>query len=340
MPGVPLNDGADVRAPRYLDLRQGTLNGSVSVPYATANDILTAVPDTRKAEGLPFYVQGPNNTVETWRLAKDTFGNWITVKDDNSVNNNVWVYKGAYVHGTQYHKNDVVYHWGSSFIALVDNINIHPANGATWGTIADRGLDSVGMQYSALTENSANDYSATFSPPFNGLSEGVVVKMKFPTANTGATTVTVDSNATRNLVLPGDGALSGGEIAAGGIYPVAFTATALQLIGGVGGGSISEKIQTHTSGATVTISDDTTWLIVNPATTLPALDITLSNPAKIRNLTISFGGTITSGDVVTAITTTAASGWAIVDASTLLNVEAGETIEYMMDPTLKKAFRI
>lgn len=107
----------------------------------------------------------------------------------------------------------------------------------------------------------------------------------------------------------------------------------------IGGGS-SDKLQTHTSGATVTIADDTTWLIVNPATTIAALNITMPNPAKIRNLKISFGGTITSGDVVTAITMTPATGWAVVEASTPSNVEAGEVLEYMMEPTLKIAFRI
>lgn len=81
MAGVPINDGNDVRSPRYLDLRQGKIVAGKSVPYDEATEALAAIPDSRKAEGLPFWVKNGDG-VETWRLAKDEFGAWIVKKDE------------------------------------------------------------------------------------------------------------------------------------------------------------------------------------------------------------------------------------------------------------------
>lgn len=137
MPGVPINDGNEVRAPRYLDLRQGKIVGGKSVPYDNPAEILASVPVTRKVEGLPFYVKGTNGT-ETWRLEKDAFGNWVTVKDD-SQQGTVLIHRGEWNAATAYVKDDVVSYIGSSFMAKLPSTGIVPANGGTWGLLAEKG---------------------------------------------------------------------------------------------------------------------------------------------------------------------------------------------------------
>lgn len=72
---VPFNDGASVAAPRYFDLRQGKLVGSVSVPYASTAEALSSLVSTRRAEGLIVYVQN-GSVVEQWQ-----FQNGITNGD-------------------------------------------------------------------------------------------------------------------------------------------------------------------------------------------------------------------------------------------------------------------
>lgn len=137
MPGVPINDGNEVRAPRYLDLRQGKIVGGRSVPYDTPTEILSAVPDAFKAEGLPFYVWGSGGIIETWRL-KISGSTWITIKDDSETGTTL-VHLGEWNTATAYVKGDVVSYIGSSFMAKLPSTGIIPANGATWGLLAEKG---------------------------------------------------------------------------------------------------------------------------------------------------------------------------------------------------------
>lgn len=66
---------------------------------------------------------------------------------------------------------------------------------------------------------------------------------------------------------------------------------------------VSSNIQIHTVGATVTIANNNRGLYVNPASTLLALEITMpTTPINGQEILLSFGGTITSGAVVTTLT--------------------------------------
>lgn len=140
MAGVPINDGNEVRSPRYLDLRQGKIVAGRSVPYDAPEEALIAIPDSRKAEGLPFFVKN-GDKVETWRLAKDEFDAWIAVKDSGSgedTEGNL-EYKGEWDENTNYVKDNVVGYIGGSFIARKANRGIVPENGAAWGLLAEKG---------------------------------------------------------------------------------------------------------------------------------------------------------------------------------------------------------
>lgn len=72
MAGVPINDGNEVRAPRYLDLREGKIVGGKSVPYDSVDEFTDEmspyfIPLTRRAEGLEFKVKN-GAVIEKWQL--------------------------------------------------------------------------------------------------------------------------------------------------------------------------------------------------------------------------------------------------------------------------------
>lgn len=99
--------------------------------------------------------------------------------------------------------------------------------------------------------------------------------------------------------------------------------------------------QTHTSGTTVTISNATTWLIVNPASTLATLTITMpASPTDAQRIEINFGGTLTTGTVVTDITVAGNTGQSILQATTPSSLEAGEALSYRYNSTNLKWYRI
>lgn len=95
------------------------------------------------------------------------------------------------------------------------------------------------------------------------------------------------------------------------------------------GGSGIDTIQVHTSGTTVAVSTGVNILYIDPASTLATLTITLpATPNHRGTLDIFFGGTLTSGNVVTAITISPNGGQTKLEASTPGYVEAGEHISY------------
>ena len=88
--------------------------------------------------------------------------------------------------------------------------------------------------------------------------------------------------------------------------------------------------QTYTSGSSVTINNNTTWLIVNPSSIKSTLTITMpATPTDAQSILISFGGTVTSGNgVVTSLTISPNSGQTLIQSTTPSFVEAGDAIQY------------
>lgn len=115
----------------------------------------------------------------------------------------------------------------------------------------------------------------------------------------------------------------------------AVTTSTYNLIGKAG--VIFDSIQSHTSGASVTISDNNRGLYVNPASTLAALTITLpANPVDGQEIIIHFGGTLTSGAVVTALTLAGSGGSTILNGSSITTAQAGDgyILKYQATGTL------
>lgn len=93
--------------------------------------------------------------------------------------------------------------------------------------------------------------------------------------------------------------------------------------------------QSYTSGASVTMTGN--WLIINPASLLSTLTINLpSSPIDGQEVTISFGGTMTTGVVLNILTLSPSP----LQASTPSYIEAGEYIGYRWNSTVSKWYRI
>ena len=116
-------------------------------------------------------------------------------------------------------------------------------------------------------------------------------------------------------------------------------------LGGIeDGATTNSPIQlTTTSGTSIIISNQTKdiWLIVDPSTTLATFSATLSAaPIDGQLVTMSFGGTINSGTVVTTISILPNTGQTILQASTPTAVNAGESISYRYSSSISKWYRI
>jgi hypothetical protein len=92
--------------------------------------------------------------------------------------------------------------------------------------------------------------------------------------------------------------------------------------------SAGDTTQIHTSGSTVNVGDSTTWLIVNPASTLTSLTVNLPQGVNHKCLKISFGGTISSpaSSVVGTLTIVPYSGDAVNGTTVYYSMETDNCI--------------
>ncbi len=88
--------------------------------------------------------------------------------------------------------------------------------------------------------------------------------------------------------------------------------------------------QLHTTGASLTVADQTQILIINPEAILPVLNITLNQINDLKRLDIVFGGTITVGqEVVSTLTITAPVGTKLMQLQALTKAFSGNTLSFI-----------
>lgn len=102
----------------------------------------------------------------------------------------------------------------------------------------------------------------------------------------------------------------------------------------------STQLSTAT-GSTLTVNNASTWVIINPSTTIAALTITMpATPYDTQFIDVTFGGSITSGVVVTAISVIANTGQTLLQPYVLDIVQAGETLSYQYNLSQKIWYRL
>lgn len=101
-----------------------------------------------------------------------------------------------------------------------------------------------------------------------------------------------------------------------------------------------ENVQSITSGASTTLNDDVKIVKVNPGSILVTHTITLpANPYDRQEITIFFGGTLTSGTVVTTLTIAANTGHGLIQVSAITTAVFGDCLIYFFDKTDNKWYR-
>lgn len=97
----------------------------------------------------------------------------------------------------------------------------------------------------------------------------------------------------------------------------------IALLSDVITGAITE--QAHTVGGSVIVDDSTTILYVDPVSTIASLTIIMpANPINGQEVKVSFGGTITSGVVATALAVVGNVGQSVLAGVSITNAQAGD----------------
>jgi len=107
--------------------------------------------------------------------------------------------------------------------------------------------------------------------------------------------------------------------------------------------NIAPIIQTITSGTAATVTDSTTWFIINPAALLTST-ITLTmppNPTNGKMIKFGFGGTINTASSVVASTVTFApnTGQGIVGATSFYSLEVEDRISFRYNSSNSKWYQ-
>lgn len=226
---------------------------------------------------------------------------------------------------------------GSAYVEITDG-------SSAWGTIAGDLEDQTDLQAAldaksntghthvatAITEDSTHRFATDAEKTAWNAKQAALVS-----ATNIKTVVGNDllgsGNVTTDQLLPSQTGANGKVLQSNGTTATWETPT---------GGGAADSIQNHTSGATVAVTNGVNVLYINPAATLAALEITLpATPHASNEIEIYFGGTVGSGDVVTAIDILPNTGQTLLQATTPSNVAAGESIAYKYNSSLSKWYR-
>lgn len=88
----------------------------------------------------------------------------------------------------------------------------------------------IGLERYAATTGSANTYVASI-PGIAGLVAGLRIIVKINVANTGASTININSLGAKSIRKAGGAALTSGNLKAGGVYTLVYDGTNFQLQG-------------------------------------------------------------------------------------------------------------
>jgi len=152
----------------------------------------------------------------------------------------------------------------------------------------------------------ANAYVVTFPTGVipSSYTAGLTVVMKVANANTGASTLNVNSLGVKNILTPSGGALSSGTLAANAIVMVVYDGTQFILVGG----STSTSIANGTSNVTVNSSGGTITAATNGTT---AVTIDTSQNVGIGTASPGYKLALESGSnfAIHLLKTSSNDGW-------------------------------
>lgn len=146
----------------------------------------------------------------------------------------------------------------------------------------------------ATTGGSSNAFTLTLDSRITSYTEGMVVRFKGDRANTGASTLNINSIGAANIVKYGSTSLEANDIQSGKVYEVMYDGTNFQLsnsFASSGGGFSSLSSTTYTKGKLSSVDlDGTTWTLTYDGRGEPA---TFNDGASTFTVTRNNNGKIT-----------------------------------------------
>jgi hypothetical protein len=118
-------------------------------------------------------------------------------------------------------------------------------------------LDGIERLASGITASGTDTYAATPSPAITAYTLGQKFLILFTNANTGTSTINLNGLGAKAIKKSVTTALASGDILAGQQFWLAYDGTNFQMIGGSGGGSVSDGDK----GDIVVSSSGTVWTI-------------------------------------------------------------------------------
>lgn len=285
-------------------------------------------------QGIVNFLSGAGNTVS---VLNDAANNRVNVKIEGVISNGTGLQSASLFGGV-----------GAGTGAIAANEAIFYGTDAGNGAISadhsvfigyQAGKDAVNANNSVFIGQAAGLGSQTSQAIAFGYRAGFNDTATGPTILIGSNT---NANAFNNGVVIG----IGGQATADNQFLVSssspFTNITLDSVGFVktNGAIASPTMQVFSSTGNVTISNSKRGLYYDPASTQATATITLpSTPTDGQEIIISFGGTVTTGTVVTLLTVAPNSGQAIVGTlPTTATVDS--IIEYKWRASVSKWYEI
>jgi hypothetical protein len=117
--------------------------------------------------------------------------------------------------------------------------------------VDDTFIDQSGAKVYAVASGT-DTYTASLTPAITSYAAGQSFKIKFTNANTGASTVNINSLGVKDIKKRDGTAVASGDIPAGSIQELVYNGTYFQIIGDGGGGSVDPYSITITTSVSIT----------------------------------------------------------------------------------------
>ena len=230
---------------------------------------------------------------------------------------------------------------GSIYYRLADS-SIHVWTGSQWRQVGGTTLDTTSLSNRINLKLNISDTASMLSPylrsnvaaatyqpigSYATTSQVSAVQSNLDTTRNG---IRADLNGKQSTLVSGTNikTVNGNSLLGSGDLTIS------------GGGGSADSVVTYISGSTYAVPNAVNIVYINPSTTTASLTITLpATPHSSKEIEIYFGGTITSGTVITAITISPNSGQSILQVSAPSLLEAGESISYKYNSSNSKWYR-
>lgn len=234
-------------------------------------------------------------------------------------------WKGAYDEETAYVIQDGVSYQGSTYTCIADSTGNLPTDTDFWALVTEKGDQGIqgiqgiqgepgGTDPASLTDGTfiedttnTNTYAGSPTAVVLSYEVGLIINLKVTNANTGASTLNVNSLGAKSIKKNVIEDLAADDIKANQVVPLIYDGTNFQIVGGGGGGGGGDTsyVQNETPSGLVDSSNDEFTLSSSPMADSLQLYLNgvrqkVTDDYTISGTTVTFVTPPTTGDKITA----------------------------------------